>query len=110
MVFCGASLIILTSRKFDSFLDAWLGSVDGLEIDTNEGSELGFPYGKLFGTTLGDSEVPALGTYDDIELGSLEGFTDETSDGGFEGLLLGARLGLVDGLKIVTYKVTELCF
>ena len=61
-----------TYYKFDSlFLGAWIGSVDGRDIDTNEGTELGFPCGKVLGTALGGSEVPTLGTYDDTELGSL---------------------------------------
>ena len=46
-------------------LDALLGSVDGLELDTDEGNELGFPGGKVVGTVLGDNEGPTLGTYDD---------------------------------------------
>ena len=57
-------------------------------------------------TTLGSAESPTLGTYDDTELGSLEGFTDGTADVKSYGLLLVARLGLVYGLKIVTDGVT----
>ena len=64
----------------------------------------------MIGTTLGFDEGPTLVTYDDTELGSLEGFTDETSHGKFEGLLLGARIGLFNRLKLGTYKVTEICF
>ena len=62
----------------------------------------------MLGTTLGDSEGPTLGTYDDIELESLERFTDGTTDGKFDSFLLGERLGLVDVLKLGTDKVTEL--
>ena len=71
--------------KYDKFDGR---SVDVLEIDTNEGTELGFSTGKVISTTLGSSEGPTVGTYDDTELGSLEGFTDGTTDGKFEGLLL----------------------
>ena len=46
-------------------LDALLGSVDGLELDTDEGVELGFPDGKVVGTVLGDNEGLRLGTYYD---------------------------------------------
>ena len=56
------------------------------------------------------SEGPVLGTFDDTEIGSLESLTNGTSNGKFDGLLLGSRLGLVDGLKMVTDKVTELGF
>ena len=41
-----------------------------------------------------------LGTYDDTELGSLEGSTEVLSEVNFEGLLLSAWLGLVSGLVI----------
>ena len=61
-------------------------------------------------TTFGGAEGPTLSTYKDIKIGSLEGFTDGTADVNFYVLLLGARLILVDGLKILTYKVTELGF
>ena len=61
-------------------------------------------------TTFGDAEGPTLFTYKDIKIGSLEGFTDGTADGKFNGLLLVARLGLGVGLKLGTYVVTELCF
>ena len=64
----------------------------------------------MLGTALGYSEETTLGTYCGTELVSLEGFTDVTADSKFEGLLLGSRLGLVDGLKLGTYKVTELGF
>ena len=47
-------------------------------------------------TTLGAAKAPTLFTYKDIKIGSLEGFTDGTEDGKFNGLLLVTRLGLVD--------------
>ena len=34
-------------------LGAWLGSVYVFELDTNEGTELGYPDGKVLSTTLG---------------------------------------------------------
>ena len=61
----------------------------------------------MLGTTLGYYEETTLGTYGGTELGSLEGFTDVTADSKFEGLLLGYRLGLGDGLKLGTDKVTK---
>ena len=61
-------------------------------------------------TTLGAMNGIPLGTYDGSEIGSLESLTNGTSNGKFDGLLLGSRLGLVDGLKMVTDKVTELGF
>ena len=64
----------------------------------------------MIGTTLGSAEVPTFGIYDYTDLRSLEGFTDGTEDGKFDGLLLGARLGLVDRLNINMDKVTELGF
>ena len=62
----------------------------------------------MFCTTPWDTERTTLGTYDGTELGSLEGFTDGFADVKFDGLLMGARLVLVYGLKLGTYKVTEL--
>ena len=64
----------------------------------------------MIDTTLGSSEVPTLSIYYYTDLGSLEGFTDVTEDGNFDGLLLGARLGLVDRLKLNMDEVTELKF
>ena len=55
-----------------------------------------------------DSEETTLGTNGGKQLGSLEGFTDVTADSKFEGLLLGSRLGLVNGIKLGTDKVTEI--
>ena len=60
--------------------------------------------------TLRTAEGPALGKYDDTELGSLEGFNDETAYGKLDGFLLVARTGLVDRLKLGTDLVTEICF
>ena len=62
------------------------------------------------GTSADPSVVPTLDIFDGTDLGSLEGFTDVTEDGKFDGLLLGARLGLVDRLNINMDKVTELGF
>ena len=45
---------------------------------------------------------PTLGTYDDIEIISLEGFTGGTADIKFDGLLLLSRIISVDGLKLRT--------
>ena len=98
-----------TDGKVDSlFLGAWLGSLDGLDLDTNEGTELLFPDGKVLGTKIGSAEGPTLGTYDDTDLGPLENFTYGISYGKFGSLLLGARLGLVDWIKIGIDEVTEL--
>ena len=38
----------------DWFLGDWLIKVYVLDIDTNKGIEIGFTYGKVLGTTLGD--------------------------------------------------------
>ena len=62
------------------------------------------------GTTLGDAEGPTLGTYDDTEIRSLEGFTDGTAYVKFCALLMGFILVLVDGIKIGTDKVIKLGF
>ena len=52
--------------KFDGlFIGAWIGSVYVLELDTNEGNELGLPDEKVLGATLGAAEWPIIGTYDD---------------------------------------------
>ena len=64
----------------------------------------------MLSTTLEDSEGPTLGTYDDTDIGYLEGFTDGTSDVKIDSLLLRARLRLVDGLMLGTVEVTELGF
>ena len=64
----------------------------------------------MIGTTLGSAEVPTLDIFDGTDLGSLEGFTDVTEDGKFDGLLLRARLGLVDKINLNMDKVTELGF
>ena len=64
----------------------------------------------MIGTTLRTSEGPALGTYDDTELRSLEGFNDVTAYGKLDFLLMGARNGLLDGLKLGTDLVTEIGF
>ena len=64
----------------------------------------------MLGTTFGADEGPTLGTYDDTDLVSLEGFTDGTAGGKFDSLLLGARLELLDVINLGTEKVTELGF
>ena len=64
----------------------------------------------MLGTTLWNDEGPTLGRYYGTEIGSLEGFADGNADVKFDGFLLGARPGLVYGLKIVSYKVTALGF
>ena len=43
-----------------------LGSIVGLEIDNNEGTELGFWYVKVLGATFGSMDRFSLGTYDGI--------------------------------------------
>ena len=82
----------------------------GHGIGINEGTELGFPDGKIVGTSLGDMDRLELGinegteiglwdgislgtksgTYDGDEGGSLYLSTDGNTDGKFEGLVLGA--------------------
>ena len=69
-----------------------LGDLDGLELGMNEVNELGFSDGKGIGST--------LVTYDGAEVVSLYGSTDGTADIMFDGLLLGAILGSVDGLEL----------
>ena len=91
-------------------LGAWLGSVDSHNLDTNEGTELGFYSGKVLGKIFWATEEATLGTYDYTEKGLLECFTGGTEDGKFDGLLLISRPVLVDGIKLVTDKVTELGF
>ena len=76
-----------TSR--DILLGALLGYIDGLELDTNIGNELGLSDWKVIGTTLGSLNGLSLGTYDIIVIRSLEGSTKRIVKGKFEGLLLG---------------------
>ena len=64
----------------------------------------------MLGTAIGYSEETTLGTYGGTEIGSLEGFTDIPADSKFEGLLLGSRIGLIDGLKKGTDIVTKIGF
>ena len=45
-----------------------LGAVDGIQLGTNEWTELGFWYGRLFGTTLSSLERLLHGKSDIIEL------------------------------------------
>ena len=87
-------------------LGAWLGSVDAFEIDTYEGTKIVFTDGKVISTTLGFDKEATLGTYDDIYLGSLTGFTDGTLYGKFDVFLMRARLRLVDGIMLETVEVT----
>ena len=56
----------------------------------------------MLDTTLGASEGPTLVTYDDTDIESLEGFADGTADVKLGGLLLVARLVLVDGIRLGT--------
>ena len=60
-------------------LGDWIGSVYGLDLDTNEGTELGVTDGKVLSTTLGADKITPW-KYDDTELGSLAGFTDEIAN------------------------------
>ena len=60
----------------------------------------------MLGAILGAAEGPALGTYYDTYLGSLEGFTNGTADVKFDSLLLRAGLRVVDGLQLGTVEVT----
>ena len=71
------------------------GAVYGLELGTNEGTELVLGYGRVLGTTLGDMYGLPLDTYYGSDLGSLECSSDENTDGKFEGLSLGDWLGSV---------------
>ena len=58
--------------------------------------------------SLGALDGFTLGTYDDTELGPLEGLTEGITEGKFEGLLLGDWLGSVVGLVIGFINVTVL--
>ena len=81
--------------KFDDLLPgARLGSVDGLNIDIDEGTEQGFSDGTVLDTTLGASKGPTLGTNDGTYLVSLEGFNDVTA------FFLKEILVLVYGIKL----------
>ena len=64
----------------------------------------------MLSTTLGSPEGPTIGTYYDIEIRSLAGFTYGTLYDNFDGLLLRARLWLVDRLQLGIVEVTELGF
>ena len=66
----------------------------GIDLGNNEGTEIGFWYGKVLVTTLGAMDRFSMGTYYGTELGS----TDGTADGRFEVLLLCVPLGSLDGL------------
>ena len=75
--------------KFDGmFLEDLFGSVDGLEISTNAGTELGLYDKKILGTKLGAMYGVSLGGYSGTKLGSSEYFTDGTVDRKFEGFLM----------------------
>ena len=67
----------------------WIGSLDGLEIGTNVGNELGLSDGKVIGTTIGALDGFPLSTYDGKELLWSEGSTEGTADGNLEGMLPG---------------------
>ena len=56
------------------------GSVDRINLGTNEGAELGLQYGKLPGRTLISVEILSLGAYYGIYLGFFSCSTDLTAD------------------------------
>ena len=55
----------------------------------------------MLGTTLGDVYGISIGTYD-VTVLILEGSTEGIAEGKFEGLLLGAWIGYLNRLEIVT--------
>ena len=100
-------------------LGAWFGSLDVIELGTDDGNELRFWYGKPLGTTLGYLYGFPIGTYDVTELGWLEGSTEVTADGDLDGMLLvswllsvnvieiGTKLWALDGLELGAFNGTE---
>ena len=60
--------------------------------------------------SLGALDGFTLSTYDDTDIGYLEGLTEVISEGNFDLLLLGDLLGSVVGLVIGFNKVTVLCY
>ena len=69
---------------------AWLGSLDGFDLGTDNGNLLWLWDGKPLGTTLGDLDEFTLGKYDGAELIWSEGSIEVTVDGDLEGMLLWA--------------------
>ena len=72
------------------FLGDLFGALDGLEIGTDDVTELGFCDQKVIVITLGALDGLLIIKYVGTELVSLEGSTGGTSDGKFEGPWLGA--------------------
>ena len=70
-----------------------LGSLDGIELGKNGGNEIGFSYGKVLDTILGNVDRISHGLDIKTDLGSLDGSFDVSNDGNIEGLLLVDSLG-----------------
>ena len=91
-------------KSYDLFLGACFGSVIGIQVGSNEGTELGFWYGKDNGKTFEAIDILSLGLCEVTELGCSVGDTY----GKFEFLFLGASLGYIDGLEVGGNEDTEL--
>ena len=59
-------------------------------------------------SSFGDLDGFTLGTYDGTDIGSLEGWTERTTGGNIEVLLLGDWLGCLDGIDFGTDVGNEL--
>ena len=83
----------------------------GKVLGYDKGIKLGYSYGKVLGTILGNLYVITLGIDVGIELGSLDGYLNGSNVVKIEGLLIRSSLGYTDdklpgsdeGIKLVLF-------
>ena len=82
-----------------------LGSIDGIEFGKNVGDDLGLYDGKVFGKKIGALYGISLRIYDGTMPRYLKWSTGVIVKVNFEGLILGAWLGSLDGIELSTYMM-----